>query len=246
MTDIAFLDDTTLLATLLDGTLTRITLGNIESDDGTEPVIENVFTSPALSPLLTLIVDDYRAWLSSSDGRISIWSAVSGQLQTVAETNIISNDTGLSVPAVSLVPRLTIPHLGVSSDLIDFTIADGTWQIDPWEPHVGQLEALPDINGTGNIVLAGHSEYPDGKPGVFHNIETLWPGDVIVTQEQQTRTFVVAYQRSVVETDLTILYPTLHNQMTLFTCSIASYVASTARYEKRSVVVAIEITATGQ
>lgn len=137
---------------------------------------------------------------------------------------------------------LTLPSAGISIGVRTFPLDGTSWAIDPWEPLVGHLYGTSWLNQTGNVVLAGHSEHPDGSAGVFRNLYNVGIGDEIFVQDAGiTRRYIVVNILSVDYRDLSILYPTTFNRLTLFTCDIPSYVAEQGIYYERLVIIADEV-----
>lgn len=137
---------------------------------------------------------------------------------------------------------LSIPSANIRSSIITFPIENRTWAIDPWEHQVGHFYGTAWLNQTGNLVLGGHSEYPDGTAGIFGNLYNVGIGDEITVQEGTTiRHYVVVQIREVNYRDLSVVHPTNHNRLTLITCDIPSYVAQQGIYYERLVVIADEV-----
>lgn len=139
-------------------------------------------------------------------------------------------------------PRLIVPSITVSSPIATFYLDGNTWAIDPWEESVGHLEGTQWLGTTGNIVLAGHSEYPNGTDGIFAHLDQLAIGDLIWlgdTNIQQA--YRIIEVKSVNYLDLSVVYPTQENRLTLITCDIPSYDPATNTYDERLVIVAQEL-----
>lgn len=135
---------------------------------------------------------------------------------------------------------LSIPTVNIYSGIILFPLDGESWAIDPWEKRVGHLEGTAWFDGTGNVVLGGHSSFPDGRSGIFAGLYQLNIGDpIIVTQNGGERRYVVMQKYTVHYDDLSVAYPTSDNQLTLITCDIPSFDASSQSYTERLVVVAV-------
>lgn len=139
----------------------------------------------------------------------------------------------------SSAPTIAIPALGVTSRIVEFPLGNSSWVIDPWERRVGHLEGTPGLNQGGNVVLAAHSRMPNLRRGVFSRLHQLQTGDTIVvfdgTQEYR---YQVSAVLNVDYTDISVAYPTSHDQLTLITCDTSTYNASRGDYDKRIVVIA--------
>lgn len=136
-------------------------------------------------------------------------------------------------------PVLSIPSAGIYTSIKTFPLDGVSWAIDPWETLVGHLQGTAWLNGTGNIVLGGHSQYPNGRAGIFAALYRVGIGDEIYLWENGSeRRYIVAEIRSVNFRDLSVIHPTAHNRLTLITCDIPSYIAETGQYWERLVVIA--------
>ncbi len=136
-------------------------------------------------------------------------------------------------------PRITISALNISKALTFFPLNGETWEIDPWEKGIGHLEYTGWFDGPGNIVLAAHSRMPDGSAGVFANLDNLSAGEVIILFDGEAeRQYTVIDVRIVPFDDVSVVYPTAGEQVTLITCDTGSYDAASGTYSERVVVVA--------
>jgi LPXTG-site transpeptidase (sortase) family protein len=139
-------------------------------------------------------------------------------------------------------PMLIIPSLDIVVPITTFYLGGGSWEIDPWEDFVGHLEGTSWIDSAGNVVLAGHSEHPNGSAGIFFALDTIEMGETIIVQEGNLiRRYEVVDIRSVDYRDLSVVYPATESRLTLITCSIPSYVAEQGLYYERLVVIADEV-----
>lgn len=134
-------------------------------------------------------------------------------------------------------PRLVIPTLDLISPIIVFPLGAETWEIDPWESQIGHFAGTGWRSG--NTVLGGHVEYPDGSAGIFAELDRLQIGDRIVFWQGLHPTYYrVTETKLVDQTDLTVVYPTPENRLTLITCDARSYQSETGEYLFRWVVIA--------
>ncbi len=139
-------------------------------------------------------------------------------------------------------PTLQIPGVSITSGITSFPLDGQSWAIDPWEKAVGHLQGTAWFDMPGNIVLGGHSEFPDGRPGIFNRLYGVGIGDEIFLLDGDfRRRYVVINVLEVNYQDLSVIYPTLHNRLTLITCDIPSYVAEQNLYYERLVIVADEV-----
>lgn len=151
------------------------------------------------------------------------------------------------IPPTAVIPPLTggrvlsIPSAGISIGVGTFYLDGVSWAIDPWEQNVGHLQGTSWINTNGNVVIGGHSEYPNGRAGVFKNLYNVRIGDEIFVRDGDLqRRYIVTNIRTVDFRDVSVVYPTPYNQLTLITCDIPSYVAEQNWYYERLVVEAQE------
>lgn len=136
-------------------------------------------------------------------------------------------------------PSIRIPAVNISAALVKFPLNRTSWAIDPWERSVGHLEGTAGIFEVGNTVLAGHSRLPNGKPGVFANLDGLSVGDdVVIFDAVEERRYIVSRVFTVSAEDISVAYPTPGDQLTLITCDTGSYNKNSELYDRRIVVVA--------
>ncbi len=136
-------------------------------------------------------------------------------------------------------PTLMIPSVGMQVGIKTFPLDGVSWAIDPYEPLVGHLQGTSWVNGNGNVALAGHSLYPNGRAGVFNSLYNVNLGDEIVVQDGEiVRRYIVSDIRVVDYTDVSVIYPTGHHRVTLITCDIPSFQSATGLYGERLVVIA--------
>jgi LPXTG-site transpeptidase (sortase) family protein len=148
--------------------------------------------------------------------------------------------TILTAPAAAVEgTRLSIPALNVDNVVSEFPLNGVSWNIDPWFGGVGHLQGTGWFDQGGNIAIGGHSWMPDRTAGIFVALHTLQPGDVItVSHAGGERQYTVSSVTSVAITDLSVLYPTGGEQLTLITCDGASYDRNSNLYQRRVIVVA--------
>lgn len=137
---------------------------------------------------------------------------------------------------------IRIPTVGIESPVTTFYLDGVSWAIDPWDATVGHFQGTAWLDRIGNLVLGGHSEYPNGSPGIFNALYDVGIGDeIFVWDAERERRYVVVNIMNVDYRDLSVVYPTERNRLTLITCDIPSYVAESNIYYERLVVVAEEI-----
>lgn len=116
----------------------------------------------------------------------------------------------IPTPGPETARRLEIPALNG-----DYPIVQG----DDWEQlkrGIGQYVGSGRPGKPGNVVLSGHNDIY-GEP--FRFLDRLQPGDeVVVSTERQTYTYIVDEIRVVDPTDVWVMAPTDHAQVTLISC----------------------------
>jgi LPXTG-site transpeptidase (sortase) family protein len=132
---------------------------------------------------------------------------------------------------------LSIPSVGIQASITEFPLQGDSWRIDPWENQIGHLEGTAWAGS--NIALGGHSRLPDGSAGVFAALDDVRAGDTITLNDGYgERQYQVVEVKTVPETDISIVYPTTSERLTLITCDVQSYNADAGYYSERVVVVA--------
>lgn len=146
------------------------------------------------------------------------------------------------LPTPTPVPRATlfIPKVGLSAPIITAYLDGVSWDVSQLGPNVGHLQGTTEPGQVGNVVLAGHVTLRDGTNGIFATIKTMSIGDqVYVIQGDQEWRYSVVSNRIVQPNDLSVVYPSIDERLTLITCE--SYDFFTDSYLERVVVVAERI-----
>lgn len=90
---------------------------------------------------------------------------------------------------------IAIPALGVRSELMDLGVQeDGTMEVPPGAYPAGWYTPAPTPGELGPAVIAAHVDW-NGKPGVFHDIDELEPGDELRVQRQDGITALFRVER---------------------------------------------------
>lgn len=162
-------------------------------------------------------------------------------LYVTADAGTLSCDINGVLNPAACVATLSLPTVDVVTPLTHFPVADGTWQISPWEPLVGHFQ-YTDWFGMGNTVVGGHATLPDLTPGVFHALHELRPGDPIKV-ERPGSTAIYIVQRVYVThyRDLSPVYTSHQRRLTLITCDPPSFDPATGRHEDRVIVQAVRL-----
>jgi LPXTG-site transpeptidase (sortase) family protein len=136
-------------------------------------------------------------------------------------------------------PTITISSLNISVEIKEFRLSNGTWTIDPWEKGIGHLEKTGWFDNPTNIVLAGHSTMPNGKPGIFATLNNISVGqEIVLFDGNADRHYQVSDIQVVPVDDISVVMPTDHERLTLITCEIGSYDATIQGYTQRLVIIA--------
>lgn len=161
---------------------------------------------------------------------------------TAAPTRVVAAPTipPTVVPITDALPSpdaaLFIPSAGVQTPIITTFIRDGTWDVSKLGTKAGYLQGTPWVTEPGNVVLSGHVEMSDGQVGIFTYLDALNVGDMVIINEGGAEyRYRVREMKYVAPDDLTVLYPTGTDTLTLITCSDYDFISDV--YEQRLVVV---------
>ena len=137
--------------------------------------------------------------------------------------------------------RLYIPKADVVAPIVSVLLdGAGSWNIAYLGHNIGHLQGTAWIYHPGNIVLVGHVEHRDGSRGVFSSLVDLAYGDEILLQiNDERRIYSIDSVRPTTPDDVSVLYPTENDQLTLLTCRGYDFITNT--YAERLVVVAVRI-----
>ena len=150
--------------------------------------------------------------------------------------------TPLPIPTNEPSVLLVIPQANVGAKIVHVFLDDkGSWDVSHLGADVGQLEGTAWMNHPGNMGLVGHVELKDGSPGVFAHLKDLKTGDQVLFIESGNtpRVYKVDTIQSVSPDDMSVLYPTANDKLTLITCDDYDFVSNT--YFKRTVVTASRV-----
>ncbi len=137
----------------------------------------------------------------------------------------------------SVYPQFLIPAAGISQLIIQLPRSGDSWAVNDLGMNVGHLIGTAPLMTTGNIVLVGHVELSDGRPGIFAGLKDVTSGELILLKwHGEQRAYSVSTVKSVSPSDVSVLYPTVREQLTLITCGDYDFFSST--YRERVVVVA--------
>jgi sortase A len=137
-------------------------------------------------------------------------------------------------------PTLFIPASGVYAPIIPVVLRADGWDIRSLEDNVGHLDGTARPGEPGNSGLVGHVERADGRPGVFAALKSVHAGDpLVLIMGGRERVFTITSVITTTPDDLTPLYPTDEERLTLITCDKYDFVNGT--YLERVVAVAVPV-----
>ncbi len=143
-------------------------------------------------------------------------------------------------PGPSEETTIFIPSAGVFAPVIETFLSGDSWDISQLGVNAGHLQGTSWVDQVGNVVVSGHVEMSDGRKGVFADLPDVTVGEtIVITDDGQEHMYTVIETKYVEPSDLTVLYPTNTNQLTLITCSDYNFFSNI--YERRFVVVAEKV-----
>lgn len=137
---------------------------------------------------------------------------------------------------------ISIPSIGVHTYITNAPLSAqlGTWDVSHLSMNVGHLQHTAWFGQGSNVVLGGHSETPSFTPDIFYNLGGVSVNDIITVHTNgQELNYRVTQVRSVSQNDLSIIYPTGGEQLTIFTCQRDSFDSNNGAYYNRLVVIAV-------
>lgn len=154
--------------------------------------------------------------------------------------------TSTVAPPVEGLPtyHLLIPTADIHTSIIQlpFVDATGTWDVHLLGINAGHLRRTAWFGDSGNMVIIGHVELADGSPGPFAELSTLEAGSLIYIIDSANtpiRTYRVIETRATTPTDISVLYSTPDDRLTLITCG--SYDLLSNSYLQRVVTTASRV-----
>ena len=137
--------------------------------------------------------------------------------------------------------QLVIPAMGIDASVIRVYLDGESWDVSNLGMNIGHLQGTPWLNeGPGNIVLSGHVEMRDGRQGIFAGLGNLAAGNRIILQQNGVeQQYSVREIRNVDPADLTPLYPSEGDILTLITCDDYDFFRDS--YQERTIVIAERI-----
>jgi len=166
------------------------------------------------------------------------WNAAT-QANPAAPAALSSTPT---IPGVTAIPgpepiKLLVPTANIDTPIVEIYLSGTSWDVSGLGMNAGHLHGTAWIEAPGNIVLAGHVEMGDGQRGVFARLTDVQINDsVFLYQGTARRRYVVTRVQTVAPEDLSVLYPTESDRLTLITCLSYDFVQDA--YQERLVVIA--------
>lgn len=143
----------------------------------------------------------------------------------------------LDLPMPRADVELVVPAAGISAPIIQVFLDGSSWNVSQLGLNAGHLQGTAWLEAPGNIALAGHVEMRDGRQGIFANLRNLQTGDTaILTMEGVERRYEIREIRHVAPDDLSVLYPTQGERLTLITCDQFDFLQNV--YRERIVAIA--------
>ena len=97
-----------------------------------------------------------------------------------------------------------------------------TWNVSTLGMKIGHLENSAWLNTAydGNIVLAGHSTFPNGAPSIFSALGSIANNAVIILSQDGTDyPYLVTEKKLVAVSDISVIGQTSDRRLTLLTCA---------------------------
>ncbi len=197
----------------------------------------------------------FDAWRNSQDNSTPASPPVAvdndtTQGQTIADAQAVDTETtnttdasanSLYVSQISESAEILIPTVGITASITQAYLDGTSWDVSHLGTSVGHLQGTSWVSDApGNIVLSGHVELSDGRRGVFAELDQMSVGErIIITEDGEERVYMVVAISEVEPSDLTPLYPTEFERLTLITCGDYDFFSD--EYQVRTVVIADRI-----
>jgi LPXTG-site transpeptidase (sortase) family protein len=132
---------------------------------------------------------------------------------------------GTALPAKSAAkpnppPQIEIPTLGIKVQITTARYRRTYWDFASITNKAAFLQHRPKPGQGKNAIIAAHYELPRRKPGPFYRLSELKAGDpIIVTLDGIRYTYAVTEMWTVDPSDISPIYATDGEMLTLLTCS---------------------------
>jgi len=152
-------------------------------------------------------------------------------------TDVLNPNRVITRQEIPQSAKIFLPTAGVYSNVIQAYMDGRSWDISQLRSRVGHLEGTAWVDGPGNVVLSGHVELADGRPGIFAELDLVQVNDVVrVLSEDTWHYYLVTQVYKTTPTDLQPLMPTSDDRLTLITCNSYDFLSNA--YLERVIVVA--------
>lgn len=140
--------------------------------------------------------------------------------------------------------QLLIPTADIHAPIIQvpFVNDTGTWDVHMLGINAGHLRRTAWLDDSGNMVIIGHVELADGSPGPFAELSILQAGALIYIVDSTNdpiRTYRVTETRATTPNDISVLYSTSEDRLTLITCGSYDFLSNS--YLQRIVTIASRV-----
>jgi LPXTG-site transpeptidase (sortase) family protein len=126
---------------------------------------------------------------------------------------------------------LEIPTLGVQMPIVGIPANSQGWDLTWLGDDAGYLEGTAYPTWPGNTGITGHVTLPNGKPGPFANLSTLyWGQQVVLHMNGQKYIYEVRSVRRVWPQDISVLNHAEYSTITLITCQGYNSLENTYAY----------------
>jgi len=134
---------------------------------------------------------------------------------------------------------IAIPSLKIQSAILELPLTQNGWDTSNLGNRVGHLGETAWLGEPGNIVLGGHLEV-NWRNSIFSKLPNIEIGArITLTDGNTVQEYQVVETRIVDVTDLSVVYFTPENRLTLLTCF--NYNSAQKRYTQRFVAIAVPV-----
>lgn len=206
---------------------------------GTPPLVTLILVGMAAG-VVFLVYDQLRnraTALQPSATPLPVATLVPATAAVIASTPLPTpTESGMMGAIVD--SSLLIPSAGIYAPIIQVYLDGESWDVSQLGMNVGHLQGTAWLDSQpGNIALSAHIEMSDGRPGTFARLDEVQVGDLIILKESDAeRRYTVTAVQNVAPDDLTPLYPSSSERVTLITCGSYNFLQDA--YLDRVVVVA--------
>lgn len=206
------------------------TQADTRSDQQIEPTLAETAVIPVLKSVVPTQIDTIAPALipTFTPGALPDYLIPTPTILAGADSQGIAFD-------ISPIQRIAIPSLGLDT-VVKYVPFDGTsWKIDGLTSEVVWMGETSWPGLGGNTGLSAHVSLPDGSDGPFRYLSELKEGDIVEIYTDINRyIYEVRTQQVVADSELSVLTPTDHSQITLITCT--DWNMALERYLSRLVV----------